>query len=70
LSRLVEEITGMDWWEAVDALLLTPLGVEPAFTVEPGGKRSARTFMAGHAVEAGRWSRRCRKSRPARRNWP
>jgi len=49
LSRLVEEITGMDWWEAVDALLLTPLGVEPAFTVEPGGKRSARTFMAGHA---------------------
>lgn len=49
LSRLVEEITGMDWWEAVEALLLTPLGVEPAFTVEPGGKRSVRTFMAGHA---------------------
>lgn len=49
LSRLVEEITGMDWWEAVRALLLTPLGIEPAFTVEPGGKRPVRTFMAGHA---------------------
>ena len=49
LSRLVEEITGMDWWEAVEALLLTPLGIEPAFTVEPGGKRPTQTFMAGHA---------------------
>ncbi|QUQ65087.1 serine hydrolase domain-containing protein [Kutzneria sp. CA-103260] len=49
LSRLVAEITGMDWWEAVEALLLTPLGIEPAFTVEPGGKRSVSTFMTGHA---------------------
>jgi CubicO group peptidase (beta-lactamase class C family) len=49
LSRLVEEITGMDWWEAVEALLLTPLGIEPAFTVEPGGKRSVDTFVTGHA---------------------
>ncbi|MFC0430430.1 serine hydrolase [Kutzneria buriramensis] len=49
LSRLVEEITGMDWWEAVEALLLTPLGIEPAFTVEPGGKRSTDTFVTGHA---------------------
>ena len=49
LSRLVEEITGMDWWEAVEALLLTPLGIEPAFTVEAGGKRSTETFLPGHA---------------------
>ncbi|WP_282692100.1 serine hydrolase domain-containing protein [Streptomyces sp. CC208A] len=35
-GRLVEEITGLDWAEAVDAMLLRPLGHEGAGPVAPG----------------------------------
>jgi CubicO group peptidase (beta-lactamase class C family) len=49
VSKAVEEITGMDWWEAVEQLLLEPLGVRPAFVVESGGRRPTDTFVPGHA---------------------
>ncbi|MEV7939328.1 serine hydrolase domain-containing protein [Kitasatospora sp. NPDC088264] len=48
---LVEEITGMPWPEALDAILLSPLGTAPAFVGdvrEPGG----RSVVGGHVVRA------------------
>ncbi|MEV6875262.1 serine hydrolase domain-containing protein [Amycolatopsis sp. NPDC051128] len=49
---LVEAITGMSWWEAVDTLLLDALGIVPAFVVAPGSRRRAGTHVSGHAVHA------------------
>jgi CubicO group peptidase (beta-lactamase class C family) len=49
---VVEAITGMSWWEAVDTLLLEALGIVPAFVVEPGARRRAGTHVSGHAVHA------------------
>ncbi|QLJ03420.1 beta-lactamase family protein [Streptomyces sp. NEAU-sy36] len=46
-GRLVETVTGMPWAEAVQALLLEPLGVVPAFI---GDASPARPLAAGHAV--------------------
>lgn len=49
---VVEAITGMSWWEAMDTLLLEDLGIVPAFVVEPGSRRRAGTHVSGHAVHA------------------
>jgi CubicO group peptidase (beta-lactamase class C family) len=46
-GRLLEEVTGMTWREAVRALLLDPLGTEPCFL---GDARADRAAAAGHAV--------------------
>ncbi|MFI1166940.1 serine hydrolase domain-containing protein [Streptomyces sp. NPDC020801] len=45
-GRLVEEVTGMSWQEAVSVLLLEPLGTAPAFL---GDGPRARQAAAGHA---------------------
>ncbi|MFI9646346.1 serine hydrolase domain-containing protein [Streptomyces sp. NPDC052040] len=44
-GRLVAEVTGMTWEEAVRALLLEPLGTVPAFL---GGPAPDRPVAAGH----------------------
>lgn len=49
---VVEAITGMSWWEAMDTLLLEALGIVPAFVVEPGSRRRADNHVSGHAVHA------------------
>ncbi|WP_329586981.1 beta-lactamase family protein [Kitasatospora sp. NBC_01250] len=46
-GRLVEEVTGMPWHEAVRTLLLEPLGTVPALLGDPA---AARPVAAGHAV--------------------
>jgi CubicO group peptidase (beta-lactamase class C family) len=46
-GRLVEEVTGMEWADAVEALLLEPLGI-PADV--QGGSSSGRPVATGHAV--------------------
>jgi len=47
-GRLVEVITGMTWWEAMESILLRPLGIEPAFV---GAQIPARRRVAsGHSV--------------------
>lgn len=46
VGRLIEEVTGMTWREAVQALLLGPLGIRPAFL---GGPAPDRPVAAGHA---------------------
>ena len=44
-GRLVEQVTGMSWHEAVHALLLEPLGTVPAFL---GDGAPVRPVAAGH----------------------
>ncbi|HET6711333.1 serine hydrolase domain-containing protein [Amycolatopsis sp.] len=49
---VVEAITGMSWWEAMDTLLLEELGIDGAFVVEPGARRRTGAHVSGHAVHA------------------
>ncbi|MEV0677470.1 serine hydrolase domain-containing protein [Actinosynnema sp. NPDC050436] len=49
VGHLIEVATGMSWWEAVDAVLLRPLGLRPHFTVGP---EAGGDVVAGHAVNA------------------
>ncbi|MFC6091035.1 serine hydrolase domain-containing protein [Saccharothrix lopnurensis] len=50
IGHLIEVATGMSWWEAVDAVLLRPLGIRPRFTAGPG---AGVGVAPGHAVNAG-----------------
>lgn len=50
IGRIVEEITGMSWWDAVEALLLKPLGIVPSFLVRPDPRSPPYSFVSGHAV--------------------
>jgi CubicO group peptidase (beta-lactamase class C family) len=50
-GRLIETATGMSWWQAVESILLQPLGIEPAFVVAP--RPTTRPVASGHAVGAG-----------------
>ncbi len=49
-GRLIETVTGMSWSEAVESILLRPLGIEPAFVGPPGTKPSRRRVATGHSV--------------------
>lgn len=49
VGRIIERLTGMTWAEAVETLLLQPMGVTPSFVV---GRR-AGDHLSGHAVGSG-----------------
>lgn len=49
-GHLIEVITGMSWWEAVDAMLLRPLDIVPAFVVGPPPS-AFRPIVLGHTVQ-------------------
>jgi CubicO group peptidase (beta-lactamase class C family) len=49
-GRLIEAVTGMSWSEAVESILLRPLGIEPAFVNPPGTIPSRRRVATGHSV--------------------
>jgi CubicO group peptidase (beta-lactamase class C family) len=51
-GHLIEMITGMSWWEAVDSILLRPLGIKPAFIIAPEPRISGRPIATGHSVNA------------------
>ncbi|QFZ21714.1 serine hydrolase domain-containing protein [Saccharothrix syringae] len=51
VGHLIEVATGMSWWEAVEAVLLRPLGIRPRFTAGPGANDDV---VPGHAVSRGR----------------
>jgi CubicO group peptidase (beta-lactamase class C family) len=52
---VIEEVTGMTWWEAMDAMLFSPLGVAARFVAAPAGApRPARGAASGHAVNPAR----------------
>ncbi|SEC47067.1 CubicO group peptidase, beta-lactamase class C family [Amycolatopsis tolypomycina] len=52
VGYVVEAITGMSWWEAMETLLLDELGIDAAFVVEPGARRRTGAHVSGHAVHA------------------
>jgi CubicO group peptidase (beta-lactamase class C family) len=47
VGHLIEVATGMTWWEAVESILLRPLGLAARFVVGPGTDPST---ASGHAV--------------------
>jgi CubicO group peptidase (beta-lactamase class C family) len=47
---LIEMITGMNWWEATESILLRPLGVTPAFVACPDRRPSLSAIASGHSV--------------------
>jgi CubicO group peptidase (beta-lactamase class C family) len=49
-GRLIETVTGMSWAEAVESILLRPLGIEPAFVNLPGATPPRRQVATGHSV--------------------
>lgn len=49
-GHLIETITGMTWWDAIESILLWPLGIEPAFVCAPGQRRLSRSLATGHSV--------------------
>src|SRR5262249_7759119 len=53
VGRLIEVITGMAWEEAIQAILLRPLRIEPAFVVDDldtEGGSAERPVAVGHSV--------------------
>jgi CubicO group peptidase (beta-lactamase class C family) len=50
VGLLIETITGMTWAEAVESILLRPLGIRPAFVNLPGTAPLARPVATGHSV--------------------
>ncbi|WP_194892233.1 serine hydrolase domain-containing protein [Catenulispora pinisilvae] len=58
-GRLVEAVTGMPWYEAMEALFLEPMGITPAFL----GMTTARPVAAGHGLNIATG-----RTRPVRQN--
>jgi CubicO group peptidase (beta-lactamase class C family) len=52
VGLLIEAITGMPWAEAIEAILLRPLDIEPAFTATSIPGPFARPIAVGHSVNA------------------
>jgi CubicO group peptidase (beta-lactamase class C family) len=53
VGRLIETVTGMSWEEAVESILLRPLGITPAFVGLPAVAPAARPIASGHSVNQG-----------------
>lgn len=51
-GHLIETITGMRWRDAVESILLQPLGIEPVFLCPPGRHSPARMIATGHSVSS------------------
>lgn len=49
VGHIVEAVTGMTWWEAMEAILLKPLGIEPMFIASPSGVMG-NSIVTGHSV--------------------
>lgn len=50
VGYLIETITGMSWWEAMESILLRPLGIDPATIVAAQRAPYARPIATGHSV--------------------
>jgi CubicO group peptidase (beta-lactamase class C family) len=50
VGHLIEVITGTTWWEAMESMLLRPLGIEPTFLVTPRLRSLGRPMATGHSV--------------------
>jgi CubicO group peptidase (beta-lactamase class C family) len=52
VGYLIEVITGMSWWDAMESILLWPLGIEPAFICGADRRPFGRSLAVGHSVNA------------------
>lgn len=52
VGLLIETITGMSWAEALEMILLRPLGIEPALVGMPVARPFPRPIAVGHSVNA------------------
>ena len=50
VGHLIETITGMSWWEAMESILLWPLGIEPTFIGAAGHQPFGRPIATGHSI--------------------
>jgi CubicO group peptidase (beta-lactamase class C family) len=50
VGHLIEVITGMSWWDAMESILLRPLKIEPTFIGAPGLQPLGRPLATGHSV--------------------
>jgi CubicO group peptidase (beta-lactamase class C family) len=50
VGHLIETITGMSWWEAMELILLKPLGILPTFITAPPTYAPERPVAVGHSV--------------------
>jgi CubicO group peptidase (beta-lactamase class C family) len=50
VGHLIETITGMSWWDAMESILLLPLGIEPTFIGATGHRPLGRPLATGHSV--------------------
>jgi CubicO group peptidase (beta-lactamase class C family) len=50
VGHLIEVITGMSWWDAMESILLRPLRIEPTFIGMPGLQSLGRPLATGHSV--------------------
>jgi CubicO group peptidase (beta-lactamase class C family) len=49
-GQLIEAVTGMSWAEALEMILLRPLGIEPALVGTSAGETWTRPVATGHSV--------------------
>jgi CubicO group peptidase (beta-lactamase class C family) len=50
VGHLIETITGMSWWDAMESILLWPLGIESTFICGPERRTLGRPLAIGHSV--------------------
>ena len=50
VGHLIETITGMSWWEAMESILLRPLGIEATAVGATARARCGRPAATGHSV--------------------
>lgn len=65
VGRLIETVTGMGWQEAVESVLLRPLGIVAAFVGADEAGSPARAIATGHSVHA-----RTHRIRPVHQSLP
>jgi CubicO group peptidase (beta-lactamase class C family) len=51
-GHLIEVVTGMSWWEAMDSILLRPLGIEASYVTQPNWRPAGRPVATGHSYNA------------------
>ncbi|MGC9671162.1 serine hydrolase domain-containing protein [Planosporangium sp. 12N6] len=52
VGRIIETVTGMSWREAVESIVLRPLGITPAFVDGTAPRAPGRPVAVGHSVNA------------------
>ncbi|MFD2420540.1 serine hydrolase domain-containing protein [Amycolatopsis pigmentata] len=54
IGCLIEKTSRENWWDLIEEFTLGPLGVDPAWVVDPRAGRPAPGIVSGHTVGSGR----------------